>query len=69
MLPTNRAARYTGGLWVGKFLRTVTYQRVTIEGTRQVAPATAAICEAELMRGHALTASERLAAAGRPGDT
>ena len=29
VLPTSRAARYTGGLWVGKFLKTVTYQRVT----------------------------------------
>ena len=29
ILPTRRAARYTGGLWVGKFLKTVTYQRVT----------------------------------------
>ena len=65
VLPTGRAARYTGGLWVGKFLKTVTYQRVTAEGTRQVAPATAAICEAELMLGHALTASTRLAAVNR----
>ena len=28
-LPTKRAARYTGGLWVGKFLKTVTYQEVS----------------------------------------
>jgi len=28
-LPTRRAARYTGGLWVGKFLKTCTYQKVT----------------------------------------
>jgi sulfopropanediol 3-dehydrogenase len=60
VLPTGRAARYTGGLWVGKFLKTLTFQRVTEEGTRQVAPATAAICDAELMLGHALTASSRL---------
>jgi sulfopropanediol 3-dehydrogenase len=60
VLPTSGAARYTGGLWVGKFLKTVTYQRVTEEGTRQVAPATAAICDAELMAGHALTARHRL---------
>ena len=39
VLPTSRAARYTGGLWVGKFLKTVTYRRVTEEGTRRVAPA------------------------------
>ena len=38
VLPTAGAARYTGGLWVGKFLKTVTYQRLTDEGTRRVAP-------------------------------
>lgn len=65
VLPTQRAARYTGGLWVGKFLKTVTFQRVSAEGTRQVAPATAAICEAERMLGHALTATERLTALDR----
>src|ERR671912_2523431 len=55
VLPTNRAARYTGGLWVGKFTKTVTYQRVTQEGTEQVAPAAAAIADGEFMLGHALT--------------
>jgi sulfopropanediol 3-dehydrogenase len=64
VLPTSKASRYTGGLWVGKFLKTITYQRVTAEGTRSVAPATAAICEAELLYGHALTATHRLASAG-----
>ena len=61
VLPTARAARYTGGLWVGKFLKTVTYQRLTAEGTRRVAPSVAAICDAELFEGHALTARMRLA--------
>jgi sulfopropanediol 3-dehydrogenase len=60
VLPTGRAARYTGGLWVGKFLKTVTYQRVTAEGIRAVAPATAAICDAEGFGGHAITARVRL---------
>ncbi|WP_246001913.1 histidinol dehydrogenase [Allorhizocola rhizosphaerae] len=60
VLPTRGAARYTGGLWVGKFLKTVTYQRVTPEGSRLVAPATAAIADAELMHGHALTARLRI---------
>lgn len=55
VLPTNRAARYTGGLWVGKFIKTVTYQKVTEEGTDQVAPAAAAISDAEFFYGHALT--------------
>jgi sulfopropanediol 3-dehydrogenase len=60
ILPTGRAGRYTGGLWVGKFLKTVTYQRATPEGSRQVAPAVAAICDAEEMQGHAITARYRL---------
>jgi sulfopropanediol 3-dehydrogenase len=60
VLPTGGAARYTGGLWVGKFLKTVTYQRLTDEGTRSVAPAAAAISDAEAFAGHALTARMRL---------
>jgi sulfopropanediol 3-dehydrogenase len=60
VLPTERAARYTGGLWVGKFLKTVTYQRLTGEGTSRVAPATAAISDAERFGGHAITARMRL---------
>ncbi len=55
ILPTNGAARYTGGLWVGKFIKTVTYQKVSAEGTEQVAPASAAISDAEFFYGHALT--------------
>ena len=35
-LPTRRAARYTGGLWVGKFLKTVTYQEVSAEATAMI---------------------------------
>jgi sulfopropanediol 3-dehydrogenase len=60
VLPTGRAARYTGGLWVGKFLRTCTYQRLTPAGTRRVAPAVEAIALAEGFAGHALTARMRL---------
>jgi sulfopropanediol 3-dehydrogenase len=60
VLPTAGAARYTGGLWVGKFLKTVTFQALTEEGTRQVAPAAAAISAAESFAGHALTARMRL---------
>jgi sulfopropanediol 3-dehydrogenase len=60
VLPTMGAARYTGGLWVGKFLKTCTYQRLTPDGTRRVAPAIDAIAEAEGMSGHALTARMRL---------
>jgi sulfopropanediol 3-dehydrogenase len=60
VLPTAGAARYTGGLWVGKFLRTATFQRLTAEGTRRIAPAAAAISDAESFGGHALTARMRL---------
>jgi sulfopropanediol 3-dehydrogenase len=60
VLPTGGAARYTGGLWVGKYLKTCTYQRLTAEGTRRVAPAVAAIAGAERFAGHALTATLRL---------
>jgi sulfopropanediol 3-dehydrogenase len=62
VLPTGRAGRYTGGLWVGKFIKTVTYQRVSEEGSQRVAPAAAAICDAEMMLGHALTARIRIEA-------
>ena len=60
VLPTMGAARFTGGLWVGKFLKTCTYQRLTGEGTRAVAPAVAAIAHAERFAGHARTAEIRL---------
>lgn len=60
VLPTERAARYTGGLWVGKFLKTLTYQRVTAEGTAAIAPTISAVARGELMDGHAITAEVRL---------
>ena len=66
VLPTSRAARYTGGLWVGKFLKTCTYQRLTPEGTRLVAPAVAAISHEEHFEGHAMTAEVRLERVAQP---
>jgi len=66
VLPTMGAARYTGGLWVGKFLKTCTYQRLTEEGTRRIAPAVAVISLAERFEGHALTATMRLDRLGHP---
>jgi sulfopropanediol 3-dehydrogenase len=60
VLPTARASRYTGGLWVGKFIKTVTYQRVTDAGNRLVAPHIATVADAEGMAGHAITARLRL---------
>jgi sulfopropanediol 3-dehydrogenase len=60
VLPTAGAARYTGGLWVGKFLKTLTYQRATEEGSGEIAPTVVAISEAEQLPGHAQSAQERL---------
>ncbi len=59
-LPTRRAARYTGGLWVGKFLKTVTTQRCTPVGSLAVAEHAAVVADAELMAGHAISARLRL---------
>jgi sulfopropanediol 3-dehydrogenase len=60
VLPTAGAARYTGGLWIGKFIKTLTYQRATPEGSAQIAPAIVAICKAERLPGHARSAQDRL---------
>lgn len=60
VLPTSGAARYTGGLSVHKFMKTVTWQRATREGAKPVAEATARISRLEGMEGHARTADIRL---------
>ena len=52
-LPTMRAARYTGGLWVGKFLKTCTYQRVeTDEASTAIGEVCSRLCELEGFAGH-----------------
>ena len=61
VLPTSGAAKYTGGLSVHKFMKIVTWQRATREGSRPVAEATARISRLEGMEGHARTADVRLA--------
>lgn len=61
VLPTNGAAHYTGGLSVGKFLKTVTWQRSTREANRDIGQACARISRLEGMEGHARTADVRLA--------
>jgi sulfopropanediol 3-dehydrogenase len=53
ILPTGRAARYTGGLWVGKYLKTVTYQRVTPEASRAIAEVSARLSRVEGFEAHA----------------
>jgi sulfopropanediol 3-dehydrogenase len=60
VLPTKGAARYTGGLAVSKYMKTVTWQRMIREASRQIAPATASISRLEGMAGHARTADVRL---------
>ena len=61
VLPTSGAASYTGGLSVHKYMKIVTWQRATREGSRPVAEATARISRLEGMEGHARTADVRLA--------
>ena len=61
VLPTSGAARYTGGLSVHKFMKTVTWQRSTRDAAKPVAQATARISRLEGMEGHARTADIRLA--------
>ena len=61
VLPTKGAARYSGGLSVHKFMKTLTWQRMTKEAARDIGLATARISRLEGMEGHALTADVRLA--------
>ena len=61
VLPTSRAATYTGGLSVHKYMKIVTWQRATREGAKDVAIATARISRLEGMEGHARAADVRLA--------
>lgn len=60
VLPTSGAARYTGGLSVHKFMKTVTWQRATRNAARPLAEATARISRLEGMEGHARSAEIRL---------
>ncbi|MBI2753034.1 MAG: histidinol dehydrogenase [Betaproteobacteria bacterium] len=60
ILPTKGAARYSGGLSVHKFIKTVTWQRMTREANREIAQVTARISRLEGMEAHARTADERL---------
>jgi len=61
ILPTKGAARYSGGLSVHKFIKTVTWQRMSREANREVGPVTARISRLEGMEAHARTADDRLA--------
>jgi sulfopropanediol 3-dehydrogenase len=60
-LPTGKAARYTGGLWVGKFLKTCTYQRIlTDEASAMVGAYASRLCMLEGFAGHAEQANVRV---------
>jgi sulfopropanediol 3-dehydrogenase len=60
-LPTHRAARYTGGLWVGKFLKTCTYQKVlTDQASAEVGEVCSRLCVLEGFFGHAEQANVRV---------
>jgi len=61
VLPTKGAARYSGGLSVHKFMKTLTWQRMTREANRQLAQVTARVSRLEGMEAHARTADDRLA--------
>ncbi|TIU49057.1 MAG: histidinol dehydrogenase, partial [Mesorhizobium sp.] len=65
-LPTNKAARYTGGLWVGKFLKTCTYQRIlTDEASALIGQYGSRLCLMEGFAGHAEQANIRVRRYGR----
>jgi sulfopropanediol 3-dehydrogenase len=65
-LPTRGAARYTGGLWVGKFMKTVTYQRVlTDEASTMIGEYCSRLCMLEGFAGHAEQANIRVRRYGR----
>lgn len=68
-LPTKRAARYTGGLWVGKFLKTCTYQRVTTdEASALMGEIGSRLCHMENFAGHGEQANLRLRRYGHQPD-
>jgi len=63
VLPTRKAARYTGGLWVGKYLRTVTYQEVTDPvSSARLGEICGRAARVELFEGHARSGDIRAAA-------
>ncbi len=59
-LPTMKAARYTGGLWVGKFIKTCTYQRVAPEATAMIGEYCSRLCALENFAGHKAQADLRV---------
>ena len=64
-LPTGRAARYTGGLWVGKFIKTCTYQKVEPSATARIGEYCSRLCALEGFWGHKAQADLRVRRYGR----
>ncbi|HYJ19057.1 MAG TPA: histidinol dehydrogenase [Burkholderiales bacterium] len=64
-LPTRKAARYTGGLWVGKFIKTCTYQKVKPEASAMIGDYCSRLCEVEGFAGHKAQADLRVKRYGR----
>lgn len=67
-LPTGRAARYTGGLWVGKFIKTCTYQRVTAKASANIGEYCSRLCAIEGFAGHKAQADLRVSRYGKNKD-
>jgi sulfopropanediol 3-dehydrogenase len=65
-LPTGKAARYTGGLWVGKFLKTVTYQEVTPEASAKLGEYCSRLCALERFWAHKAQADLRVRRYSQP---
>lgn len=65
-LPTGRAARYTGGLWVGKFIKTCTYQKVSPSASARIGEYCSRLCALEGFWGHKAQADLRVRRYGRP---
>jgi len=59
-LPTLRAARYTGGVYVGTFLKTCTHQKMTKEASQKIAPMVSKMAEGEGLVAHSRAAKERI---------
>ena len=67
MLPTRNSSRWTGGLYVGMFIKTLSYQHCTAEAAKDVSKACASISRTEGMEAHARTADVRLDKYGHGG--
>lgn len=67
-LPTLEVSRYSGGIWVGTYLKTLTHQQATAEGAADIAPWAAKICEIEGTHAHQLSAEARMTPGEAPDD-